>query len=165
MRLCFPPQRPTDAPRRSRRYKKLVEAHKNYVSAIDDTGEAFFDVIFIDGRAHGSAAIKAAGYLRNSSLLFINDWPKKFASLGKRDFIGLSTIGLPPRGVRTVRRQRRRRDPTPRAGPNGEACDSGRAVANCLAVLRVKPQYAGVKATHDAHTTRFKNFMRSPMNF
>ena len=48
-------------------------------------------------------------------------------------------------------------------GASGRECDKGERA--CLAVLTVKGKYAGDKATHDRHVERFKNFMRSPVNF
>ena len=120
--------------------KKLTEAHLQYVSAIDATGETSFDVVLIDGRAHASAAIKAAGYATASTVVLVNDWPKKFETLVKRFYTLVATVGA-----------------------SGRECDKGERA--CLAVLTVKGKYAGDKATHDRHVERFKNFMRSPVNF
>ena len=119
--------------------KKLTEAHLQYVSAIDATGETSFDVVLIDGRAHASAAIKAAGYATASTVVLVNDWPKKFETLVKRFYTLVATVGA-----------------------SGRECDKGERA--CLAVLAVKGKYAD-KATHDRHVERFKNFMRSPVNF
>ena len=93
-----------------------------------------------ESAAHASAAIKAAGYATASTVVLVNDWPKKFETLVKRFYTLVATVGA-----------------------SGRECDKGERA--CLAVLAVKGKYAGDKATHDRHVERFKNFMRSPVNF
>ena len=103
-------------------------------------GEEFFDAVLVDGRAHVSCAIKAVGYSHNASVVFVNGWPKKYAPMLLRYYNLRRTVG-----------------------PDGFACRDDEA--RCLAALAPKPRYRGDKQTHAMFINRFKNFMRSPINF
>lgn len=122
-------------------HKNIHSAHRAYVEAIDFTSEIFFDVVLVDGRAHLSCALKALGYLRNSSVVFVNEWPRKY---GKRI---LQYYHL----VRTV-------------GWDGLECP-GNTPARCLAMLVARAEYQGDHLIHTNFLENNRNFARSPVNF
>lgn len=119
----------------------IVNAHRAYVNAIDSPHERKFDVVLVDGRAHLSCALKALGYVTNSSVLFVNQWPKKY---GRRILLYYDL-------VREI-------------GPAGRLCDPLDST-KCLAELRPKHEYCGSRDVYADFVAINRNFQRSPSNF
>jgi len=122
-------------------HKNIADAHRNYVHAIDASREIAFDVILVDGRAHLSCALKALGYTTNASVVFVNDYPRKYGKRLLRYYDLLRTIGW-----------------------DGDECDTIQP-GRCLALLRPKPPFFGNHEVHADFLAQNKNFVRSPVNF
>lgn len=122
-------------------HRNIADAHRSYVSAIDETREVTFDVILVDGRAHFSCALKALGYTIPGSVVFVNDYPRKYGKRLLRYYDLVRTIGW-----------------------NGDACDSNQH-GRCLAQLRPKSDFFGNHQVHSDFLNQNKNFVRSPVNF
>lgn len=122
-------------------HHNIVNAHRAYVDAIESPHERKFDVVLVDGRAHLSCALKALGYVTNTSVLFVNEWPKKYGRhiLRYYDF------------VREI-------------GSAGRPCDP-LGSTKCLAELRPKREYCGSRDVYADFVAVNRNFQRSPSNF
>lgn len=118
----------------------LVAAHRRYVDAIAEAGVATYDAILVDGRAHASCALRALGFARSDTAVFVNGWPRKFGFTVRRYYDVVRTLDA--------------------AG--GECADGE---PRCMAVLAPKKEFAGDNGTHARHIARFKLFLRSPTNF
>jgi len=122
-------------------HKNIADAHRHYVTSIDATRELAFDVILVDGRAHLSCALKALGYAAKNTVVFLNDYPKKYGKRLLRYYDLHRTIGW-----------------------DGNECDA-KQPGRCLAQLTPKPDFLGNHEVHADFLAQNKNFLRSPVNF